>query len=57
MKPTIKLATTPTLDGGEMTLYQHNRDFSINITDQEICMKSKNYKLGMLKVPVTDYVY
>jgi spermidine synthase len=34
MKPQIKLATTQTPDGGEMTLYQHDVNFEIKINGQ-----------------------
>lgn len=46
MKPTIKLATTPTPDGGEMTLYQHDRDFSIKINGHEL-MNSRQHASEM----------
>jgi len=36
MKPRIKIATAQTPDGGEMELYQHDQDFSININGQEL---------------------
>lgn len=36
MKPTIKLATAKTPDGGEMILYKHDRDFSIQINGHEL---------------------
>jgi spermidine synthase len=36
MKPQIKLATASTPDGGEMGLYQHDRDFLIKINGQEL---------------------
>jgi spermidine synthase len=36
MKPQIKLATARTPDGGEMVLYQHDRDFLIKINGQEL---------------------
>ena len=36
MKPHIKLATARTPDGGEMELYQHDRDFLIKINGQEL---------------------
>jgi spermidine synthase len=42
MKPTIKLATARTPDGGEMGLYQHDRDFLININGQEL-MSSRRH--------------
>ena len=34
MKPRINLATAKTPDGGEMTLVQHDRDFTIIINGQ-----------------------
>jgi len=43
MKPTIKLATTKTPDGGEMTLYQHDRDYSIQINGHEL-MNSRQHQ-------------
>jgi spermidine synthase len=36
MKPREKIATTQTPDGGEMVLYQHGRDFSIQINSQDL---------------------
>jgi spermidine synthase len=43
MKPTIKLATAHTPDGGEMVLYQHGSDFSIKINGQDL-MNSRRYE-------------
>ncbi|MGC1375375.1 MAG: hypothetical protein WA821_04075 [Anaerolineales bacterium] len=43
MKPLIKLATTRTPDGGEMELYQHDRDFSIKINGLEL-MNSRQHE-------------
>jgi spermidine synthase len=43
MKPQIKLATTRTPDGGEMELYQHDRDFSIKINGLEL-MNSRQHE-------------
>jgi spermidine synthase len=43
MKPTIKLATARTPDGGEMQLYQHDRDFLIKINGQEL-MTSRQHE-------------
>lgn len=43
MKPQIKLATARTPDGGEMTLYQHDRDFSIKINGLEL-MNSRQHE-------------
>jgi spermidine synthase len=43
MKPQIKLATTWTPDGGEMQLYQHDRDFSIKINGLEL-MNSRQHE-------------
>jgi len=36
MKPRIRIATAQTPDGGEMELFQHDRNFSININGQEL---------------------
>ena len=36
MKPRVKIATAQTPDGGEMELFQHDRNFSINISGQEL---------------------
>ncbi|MCJ7539924.1 MAG: hypothetical protein MUO88_09715 [Desulfobacterales bacterium] len=44
MKPKVRIATTRTPDGGEMVLYQHDRDFSIMINGQE-SDKAKDKKL------------
>ncbi|HAV76954.1 MAG TPA: hypothetical protein DCX53_06320 [Anaerolineae bacterium] len=43
MKPTIKIATTKTPDGGEMILYQHDRDFSIKINGRDL-MNSRQHE-------------
>ena len=43
MKPHIKLATARTPDGGEMELYQHDRDFLIKINGQEL-MNSRRHE-------------
>jgi len=36
MKPSVRLATARTPDGGEMELYQHDRDFTIKINGQDL---------------------
>jgi spermidine synthase len=36
MKPRLKIATANTPDGGEMELFQHDRNFAININGQEL---------------------
>jgi len=46
MKPTIKLASTRTPDGGEMILYQHDGDFSIKINGHEL-MNSRQHESEM----------
>ncbi len=43
MKPTVRIATAWTPDGGEMVLYQHGRDFSIKINGQGL-MHSRQHK-------------
>jgi spermidine synthase len=43
MKPQIKLATAQTPDGGQMELYQHDRDFLIRINGQEL-MNSRHHE-------------
>jgi spermidine synthase len=43
MKPNEKIATTRTPDGGEMVLYQHDRDFSIMINGQDL-MHSRQHE-------------
>ena len=43
MKPQIKLATALTPDGGKMELYQHDRDFFININGQGL-MNSRRHE-------------
>ena len=43
MKPQIKLATAQTPDGGEMGLFQHDRDFLIKINGQEL-MNSRRHE-------------
>ena len=43
MKPTFKLATARTPDGGEMVLYQHDHDFSIKINGRDL-MHSRRHE-------------
>jgi spermidine synthase len=43
MKPTVKLATALTPDGGDLVLYQHGRDFSIKINNQDL-MNSRQHE-------------
>lgn len=43
MKPRIKLATAATPDGGEMILYQHDRDFSIIVNGDDL-MHSRRHE-------------
>ena len=43
MKPTVKLAAVRTPDGGEMTLYQHDLDFSIRVNGLEL-MNSRQHE-------------
>ena len=43
MKPTVRIATARTPDGGEMVLYQHGRDFSIKINGQDL-MHSRQHQ-------------
>jgi spermidine synthase len=43
MKPTLKLATTHTPDGGEMVLYQHDHDFLIKINGLDL-MNSRQHE-------------
>jgi len=43
MKPSVKIAATRTPDGGEMVLYQHDRDFAIKINGQEL-MHSRQHE-------------
>ncbi len=43
MKPKMRIATTRTPDGGEMVLYQHDRDFSIMINGQDL-MHSRQHE-------------
>lgn len=42
MKPSVRLATAKTPDGGEMELYQHDRDFLIKINGQELMSSRQN---------------
>jgi len=46
MKPTIKLGTVNTPDGGEMILYQHDHDFAIKINSHEL-MNSRQHESEM----------
>jgi hypothetical protein len=43
MNPRVRIATARTPDGGEMVLYQHDRDFSIMINGQEL-MHNRQYE-------------
>ena len=43
MKPRVKIATTLTSDGGEIVLYQHGRDFLIQINGQDL-MHSRQHE-------------
>ena len=43
MKPSVRLATAKTPDGGEMELYQHDRDFVIKINGQDL-MSSRQHE-------------
>ena len=43
MKPRLKLAATPTPDGGELVLYQHDRDFFIEVNGQDL-MNSRHHE-------------
>jgi len=46
MKPRVKLAKARTPDGGKMVLYQHDRDFSIQINGQDL-MHSRQHRSEM----------
>ncbi len=43
MKPSVRLATSKTPDGGEMELYKHDRDFLIKINGQDL-MSSRQHE-------------
>ena len=43
MKPSVKIATARTPDGGEMELYKHDRDFTIKINGQDL-MSSRQHE-------------
>jgi spermidine synthase len=43
MKPTVKIGTARTPDGGEMVLYQHDRDFAITVNGQDL-MHSRRHE-------------
>lgn len=43
MKPRVRIGTARTPDGGEIVLYQHDRDFSININGYEL-MHSRRHE-------------
>jgi spermidine synthase len=42
MKPRVKIAAARTPDGGEMVLYQHGRDFSIQINSQDLMLSRQH---------------
>ena len=41
MIPRMKLAATRTPDGGEMVLYQHDRDFTIVVNGQDLMLRER----------------
>ena len=43
MKPTVKVASAKTPDGGEITLYHHDQDYSIRVNGHEL-MHSKRHE-------------
>ena len=42
MKPSVRLAEARTLDGGNMALYQHGRDFSIMVNGQDLMLSRQH---------------
>ena len=42
MKPILKIAASRTPDNGEMTLYQHGRDFSIKINGRDLMLNRQH---------------
>ena len=38
MKPRLKIAAAPTPDGGEIVLYQHDRDFTIKVNGEDLML-------------------
>ncbi len=42
MKPRVKIATARTPDGGEMVLYQHDRNFTIEIDGDDLMLSRHN---------------
>ncbi len=42
MKPRVRIAAARTPDGGEMVLYQHGRDFSIQINGQDLMLSRQH---------------
>ena len=51
MKPKVKIATARLPDGGEMALYKHDRDFSIEINGQDLmhsCQHESELELARL---------
>ena len=42
MKPRVRIATARTPDGGQMVLYQHGRDFSIQINGQDLMLSRQH---------------
>ena len=46
MKPRVRIAETRTPDGGNMVLYQHGRDFTIQINGQDL-MNSRQHESEM----------
>lgn len=42
MKPRVKIAAARTPDGGEMVLYQHDRDFSILVNGEDLMHSRRN---------------
>ena len=42
MKPRVRIAASRTPDGGEMVLYQHGSDFSIQINGQDLMLSRQH---------------
>ena len=42
MKPRVRIAEARTPDGGEMTLYKHGRDFSIQVNGQDLMLSRQH---------------
>ncbi len=57
MKPTVKIASTRTQDGGLMELYQHDREFIIRVNGQDLMLSRQHEsELELARLGCSDLV-